>query len=124
MTAWASASWKDGAVFLKHHPKNQSTTNTSIMATNDRGQGASHASDSVLPQKVQEKVPKSVEEKVPDSAHDTGSNKQTGKVSHATGESKVPQALQEGLPESVEKAVPNALHDTKGAKFSDGSVGT
>lgn len=68
-------------------------------------------------------VPESVEQKVPDSVHDTGSNQQTGKVSHATGDSKVPQFLQEGLPEKVEKAVPNAIHDTKGAKFSDGSVG-
>ena len=48
--------------------------------------------------------------------HDTGSNKETGKVSHATGDSKVPQALQEGLPEKVEKAVPNFIHDTSGSK--------
>lgn len=94
----------------------------SNMSTNEHGQGASHATDSALPQSVQEKVPKHVEEKVPDAAHDTGSNAQTGKVSHATGDSKVPQALQEGLPEKVEKAVPNAIHDTSGAKFSDGSV--
>jgi hypothetical protein len=78
---------------------------------------------------------------LPDSVHDTGSNSETGKVSHATGKSIVPQvshtsvppyncmvywlhhqALQEGLPEKVEKIVPNAIHDTKGAKFSDGSV--
>lgn len=69
------------------------------------------------------KVPSSVEHQVPDALHDTGSNKETGKVSHATGDSKVPKTLQEGLPEKVEKAVPNALHDTSGAKFSDGSVG-
>ncbi|QIW99595.1 hypothetical protein AMS68_005113 [Peltaster fructicola] len=69
------------------------------------------------------RVPSSVEHKVPDSLHDTGSNEQTGKVSHATGDSKVPKVLQEGLPEKVEKIVPNAIHDTKGAKFSDGSVG-
>jgi hypothetical protein len=61
------------------------------------------------------KVPSSVEHKIPDAAHDTNSNKDTGKVSHATGDSKVPQWLQEGLPEKVEKAVPNAIHDTKGA---------
>ena len=68
-------------------------------------------------------MPSSVEHQVPDSLHDTGSNKETGKESHATGESKVPKAVQEGLPESIEKAVPNAIHDTSGAKFSDGSVG-
>lgn len=67
-------------------------------------------------------VPKSVEDKLPDALHDTGSNKDTGKVSHATGDSIVPKTLQEGLPEKVEKAVPNAIHDTSGAKFSDGSV--
>lgn len=50
-----------------------------------------------------------------DAAHDTNSNKDTGKVSHATGESKVPQVLQEGLPAKVEKAVPDAIHDTRGA---------
>ncbi|KZM27280.1 hypothetical protein ST47_g1568 [Ascochyta rabiei] len=55
---------------------------------NDQGQGVSHAKDSKLPQKVQEKVPASVEHKVPDAAHDTNSNKDTGKVSHATGDSK------------------------------------
>jgi len=63
-------------------------------------------------------VPKNIEKQVPDSLHDTGSNKETGKVSHATGDSIVPKALQEGLPESVEKAVPNALHDTSGAVSS------
>ncbi|KAI5362489.1 hypothetical protein Slin15195_G061460 [Septoria linicola] len=96
-------------------------------STNEHGQGASHAKDpqnaSIVPEKAQEAVPKSVEEKIPDAAHDTGSNKHTGKVSHATGDSKVPQTLQEGLPEKIEKVVPNAIHDTKGAKFSDGSVG-
>ncbi|GAM89548.1 hypothetical protein ANO11243_075870 [Dothideomycetidae sp. 11243] len=82
---------------------------------NDKGQGVSHANDSALPQKVQEKAPGKLEHEIPDSVHDTGSNKQTGKVSHAVGDSKVPQALQEALPESVERAVPNAIHDT-GAK--------
>ncbi|KAF3046267.1 hypothetical protein E8E11_000430 [Didymella keratinophila] len=82
---------------------------------NDKGQGVSHANDSALPQKVQEKVPASIEHQVPDSAHDTNSNKDTGKVSHATGDSKVPKVLQEGLPAKVEKAVPNAIHDTRGA---------
>lgn len=64
-----------------------------------------------------------MEDKIPDAAHNTGSNSQTGKVSHATGDSKVPQVLQEGLPEKVEKIVPNKIHDTKGAVFSDGTVG-
>jgi hypothetical protein len=114
-----------------------------MSAQNERGQGVSHAADSQLPQKAQEavclprrayspsaqvadttsQVPSSVEHKVPDALHDTGSNPETGKVSHATGKSIVPQTLQEGLPEKVEKIVPNAIHDTKGAKFSNGSVG-
>ena len=92
---------------------------------NEKGQGVSHAKDSQLPQKVQEKVrsnvvamllfllradltrqvPSSIENELPDSVHDTNSNKDTGKVSHATGDSKVPKALQEGLPAKVEKAV-------------------
>lgn len=41
-------------------------------------------------------APKHVEDKLPDAVHDTGSNPQTGKVSHATGKSHVPQTLQEG----------------------------
>ncbi|KAK3674256.1 hypothetical protein LTR78_005725 [Recurvomyces mirabilis] len=94
-----------------------------MSAANEHGQGVSHAKDSALPQKAQEAVPGSVEHKVPDALHDTGSNEQTGKVSHATGKSIVPETLQQGLPEKVEKVVPNALHDTSGAKFSDGSVG-
>lgn len=79
---------------------------------NDKGQGVSHATDSQVPGKVQEKVPKGLEDQLPDAVHNTGSNKDTGKVSHAVGDSKVPQALQEALPEKVEKAVPNAIHDT------------
>ena len=79
---------------------------------NDRGQGVSHATDSSVPQKIQEKAPSKLEHELPDSVHNTGSNKETGKVSHAVGDSKVPQALQEALPEKVEKAVPNAIHDT------------
>jgi hypothetical protein len=109
--------------------------------TNEKGQGASHATQSSVPGAVQDKAPKSVEDQLPDSVHDTGSNKHTGnqsrshyssnsivpntflgKVSHATGDSKVPKALQEGLPEKIEKIVPNSIHDTTGAKFSDGSV--
>jgi hypothetical protein len=73
------------------------------------------------PRRIQ--VPSSVEHQLPDAVHNTGSNKDTGKVSHATGDSIVPKALQEGLPEKVEKIVPDAIHDTKGAKFSDGSRG-
>ena len=68
---------------------------------NERGQGVSHATNSSLPQSVQEKVPSSIENKVPDALHDTNSNKDTGKVSHATGKSIVPEALQQGLPEKV-----------------------
>ncbi|KAK4893401.1 hypothetical protein LTR27_008297 [Elasticomyces elasticus] len=96
------------------------------MSANESGQGVSHAkaggAASQVPGKAQEAVPASVEHKLPDALHDTGSNKETGKVSHATGDSIVPKTLQEGLPEKVEKIVPNAIHDTSGAKFSDGSV--
>jgi len=83
---------------------------------NDKGQGVSHATDSQLPGKVQEKVPAGLEKQVPDALHDTGSNKETGKVSHAIGESKVPQAIQEGLPEKVERMVPEAIHPTGDGK--------
>lgn len=82
--------------------------------TNEYGQGASHAGHSNVPEGIQKAAPKGVEDSLPDSVHDTGSNKDTGKVSHATGDSKVPQALQEALPESVERAVPDAIHDTSG----------
>ena len=60
---------------------------------NEKGQGASHATDSSVPEGLQKKVPESVEHQLPDSVHDTGANEQTGKVSHATGPkgSKVPQ---------------------------------
>ena len=61
---------------------------------------------------ISSKVPGKLEHELPDSVHNTGSNKETGKVSHAVGDSKVPQALQEALPEKVEKAVPNPIHDT------------
>ncbi|OSS44637.1 hypothetical protein B5807_10457 [Epicoccum nigrum] len=73
---------------------------------NDKGQGVSHATDSKLPQKAQEKVPSSIEHQVPDSAHDTNSNMDTGKVSHATSDLTVPKVLQEGLPAKVEKISP------------------
>lgn len=102
-----------------------------INMQNEKGQGVSHATgSSSVPQKVQEKVKipplhlsPSPELTLPGPfkprtrtprlrPHDTNSNKDTGKVSHATGDSIVPQALQEALPEKVEKAVPNAIHDT------------
>ncbi|KAG8630362.1 hypothetical protein KVT40_001981 [Elsinoe batatas] len=79
---------------------------------NERGQGVSHAKDSSVPGKVQEKAPAKLEHELPDSVHDTNSNKDTGKVSHAVGDSKVPKKLQEALPEKVERAVPNIIHDT------------
>lgn len=80
-----------------------------MSAQNERGQGVSHATDSSLPQSVQEKVPSDVEHKVPDSLHDTNSNKDTGKVSHATGKSIVPEFLQEGLPEKVSSVAATSL---------------
>ncbi|KAL8945552.1 MAG: hypothetical protein Q9222_007912, partial [Ikaeria aurantiellina] len=52
----------------------------------------SHAvGDSVVPQKLQEKLPRKVEEKVPNSIHDTGNG--TAGSSHATDVegSKVPK---------------------------------
>jgi len=45
--------------------------------------------------------------------HDTGSNHQTGKVSHATGPSKVPQAIQEAAPKKLEEILPEKIHPTK-----------
>ncbi|TID13184.1 hypothetical protein E6O75_ATG10257 [Venturia nashicola] len=79
---------------------------------NEKGQGVSHATSYSVPQKIQEKAPSKLEHELPDSVHDTNSNKDTGKVSHAVGDSIVPKALQEALPEKVERAVPNAIHDT------------
>lgn len=90
------------------------TTPIRMASQNQSGQGVSHASDSSVPDSIQRQAPKKLEDELPDSVHNTNSNKDTGKVSHATGDSKVPQALQEALPESVEKAVPNAIHDTSG----------
>ncbi|GAB7328052.1 hypothetical protein MBLNU13_g00096t1 [Cladosporium sp. NU13] len=66
---------------------------SNLGSTNEHGQGASHATQSSVPGKVQEKAPASVE------------------------------AIQEGVPEKLEKILPNKIHDTAGAKFSDGSVG-
>jgi hypothetical protein len=88
-----------------------SSTSVPNGLTNEKGQGASHATSSSVPGAVQDKAPKSVEHKVnitpqpldqdcsntiqlPDSVHDTGSNSETGKVSHATGKSIVPQVCQ------------------------------
>jgi hypothetical protein len=86
---------------------------TCISMQNDKGQGVSHATDSQFPQKIREKAPSKLEHELPDSFHDTGSNKETGKVSHAVdGDSKVSQALQEAFPKKLEKAVPNAIHNT------------
>jgi hypothetical protein len=50
--------------------------------TNEKGQGASHATQSSVPGTVQDKAPKSVEDQLPDSVHDTGSNKHTGMSPH------------------------------------------
>jgi len=51
-----------------HHNNNTYLINQHYQITinmqNEQGQGVSHASDSALPQKVQEKVPSSVEHKV------------------------------------------------------------
>jgi hypothetical protein len=99
---------------------------------NERGQGVSHATDSQVPGKIQEKVntccniltwrhhvnisiqaPAKLEHELPDAVHDTGSNKQTGKVSHATGHSKVPQAIQEAAPQKLEEMLPEKIHPTK-----------
>lgn len=100
---------------------------------NERGQGVSHATDSQVPGKIQEKVhlfpsdplldhihsntilqaPAKLEHELPDSVHDTGSNAQTGKVSHATGPSKVPQAVQEAAPKKLEEILPEKIHPTK-----------
>jgi len=99
---------------------------------NERGQGVSHATDSQVPGKIQEKVhppshlpplpfraditpqaPAKLEHELPDSVHDTGSNHQTGKVSHATGPSKVPQAIQEAAPKKLEEILPEKIHPTK-----------
>ena len=38
-------------------------------STNDKGQGASHASESSVPGKIQEQAPKSLEKELPDSVH-------------------------------------------------------
>lgn len=87
-------------------------SSSATTSTNEHGQGASHATDSQLPGKIQEAAPKTLEKEIPDSIHDTGSNKETGKVSHATGPSKVPQAIQEAAPEALEKALPESIHPT------------
>ncbi|KAI4854552.1 hypothetical protein E4T44_00097 [Aureobasidium sp. EXF-8845] len=80
---------------------------------NERGQGVSHATDSQVPGKIQEKAPAKLEHELPDAVHNTGSNKETGKVSHATGPSKVPQAIQEAAPKKLEEILPEKIHPTK-----------
>jgi hypothetical protein len=58
---------------------------------NNKGQGVSHAIDSQVPRKIQEKAPSKLEHEQPDNVHDTGSNKKTKKLSRAVdGDSKVP----------------------------------
>lgn len=39
--------------------------------TNEKGQGASHASQSSVPSKVQDKAPKGLEDQLPDAIHDS-----------------------------------------------------
>ncbi|KAI4735075.1 hypothetical protein E4T50_14395 [Aureobasidium sp. EXF-12298] len=80
---------------------------------NEHGQGVSHATNSSVPGKIQEKAPAKLEHELPDSVHDTGSNHQTGKVSHATGPSKVPHAIQEAAPKKLEEILPEKIHPTK-----------
>jgi hypothetical protein len=58
-------------------------------------------------------APAKLEHELPDAIHDTNSNKDTGKVSHATGPSKVPQAIQEGAPKKLEEMLPEKIHPTK-----------
>lgn len=81
-------------------------------STNEKGQGASHATESQVPNKIQEAAPKSLEKELPDSVHDTGSNTETGKVSHAICESKLPQSIQEAAPEKLESQLPESIHPT------------
>lgn len=72
----------------------------------------SHAvGDSVVPQKLQEKLPKGVEEAVPNKLHDTGAD--TSGASHKTGDSYVPGVLQETVPTKVEEVLPEKIHPTK-----------
>ncbi|KAI4189442.1 MAG: hypothetical protein L6R41_001460 [Letrouitia leprolyta] len=70
----------------------------------------SHATgDSIVPQKLQEKLPKGVEDAVPNSIHDTSSK--TGS-SHATSDSAVPKVAQEAVPKKVEEGLPDKVHPT------------
>ncbi|KAL8900211.1 MAG: hypothetical protein Q9207_005803 [Kuettlingeria erythrocarpa] len=69
----------------------------------------SHATgDSIVPQKLQEKLPKGVEEAVPNAIHDTGSHG----TSHATDKSAVPKPAQEAVPKGVEETLPDKIHPT------------
>ncbi|KAL8640083.1 MAG: hypothetical protein Q9226_008784 [Calogaya cf. arnoldii] len=70
----------------------------------------SHATgDSVVPQKLQEKLPAGVEKAVPNVLHDTGP---TDGGSHATGDSAVPKAAQNAVPKGAEEALPDKVHPT------------
>ena len=75
-----------------------------------QGTDQSHAvGDSIVPQKLQEKLPQKVEEKVPNVIHDTGV---TGAKSHATGDSAVPKVAQEAVPKKAEEVLPEKVHPT------------
>ena len=75
-----------------------------------QGTDQSHAvGDSIVPQKLQEKLPQKVEEKVPNAIHDTGV---TGAKSHATGDSAVPKVAQEAVPKKAEEVLPEKVHPT------------
>jgi hypothetical protein len=144
LSIWSSNSYNTAVsyclnTFLAHQLtlhilySNHNNPTTSINMQNERGQGVSHATDSSVPGKIQEKVstsplspffghvhtnivpqaPAKLEHELPDAVHNTGSNKETGKVSHATGPSKVPQAIQEAAPKKLEEILPEKIHPTK-----------
>ncbi|KAL8727791.1 MAG: hypothetical protein Q9181_005577 [Wetmoreana brouardii] len=70
----------------------------------------SHATgDSIVPQKLQEKLPKGVENAVPNAIHDTGSGSGS---SHATDSSAVPKPAQDAVPKQVEESLPDKVHPT------------
>ena len=67
--------------------------------------------ESVVPQKIQEKLPKSVEEAIPNKIYDTGTN--ASGTSHKTGNSVVPGVLLEIVPTGIERALLEKVHPTK-----------
>ncbi|KAI4145102.1 MAG: hypothetical protein L6R39_003940 [Caloplaca ligustica] len=70
----------------------------------------SHAvGDSIVPQKLQEKLPEGVEKAVPNAIHDTGPS---NAKSHATGDSAVPEPMQKAVPKGAEEALPDKVHPT------------